>query len=102
MSFHMIATNDNPDMAALAYGPVVLVGDIGTEGITPPAPYAGNQNEFREFAVPDDVVTSLNTCGKKTDDWLVPVEGKPLVFKTSGVASREITLIPYYQIDKQR
>jgi hypothetical protein len=33
---------------------------------------------------------------------LIPVNGKQLVFKTTGVASKEITMIPYYQIDKQR
>jgi DUF1680 family protein len=102
MSLHLIATNDNPNMAAVVYGPIVLAGDLGTEGIESPAPYGKDQLDFRNTAVPDNIVTTLNINGKKLNDWLIPVNGKQLVFKTTGVASKEITMIPYYQIDKQR
>lgn len=102
MSLHFVATNDNPDMAAAVYGPIVLAGDMGTEGIVAPAPYAKDQLDFRSISVPDNIVTTLNINGRKLNDWLIPVNGKQLVFKTTGVASKEITMIPYYQIDKQR
>lgn len=102
MSLHLVATNDNPDMAAAVYGPIVLAGDMGIEGIVAPAPYAKDQLDFRNISVPDNIVTTLNINGRKLNDWLIPVNGKQLVFKTTGVASKEITMIPYYQIDKQR
>lgn len=102
MSLHLVATNDNPNMAAVVYGPIVLAGDMGTEGIVAPAPYAKDQLDFRNISVPDNIVTTLNINGRKLNDWLIPVNGKQLVFKTTGVASKEITMIPYYQIDKQR
>lgn len=102
MSLHLVTTNDNPDLATVLYGPVVLVGDMGTEGIPPAAPFAKDQLNYKDVPVPVDVITTLNCKGKKLTDWLVPVKDKPLVFKTSGVASRDITLLPYYQIDKQR
>jgi hypothetical protein len=102
MSLHLVATNDNSNMAAVVYGPIVLAGDLGTEGIESPAPYGKDQLDFRNTAVPDNIVTTLNINGKKLNDWLIPVNGKQLVFKTTGVASKEITMIPYYQIDKQR
>ena len=102
MSLRLVATNDNPNMAAVVYGPIVLAGDMGTEGIVAPAPYAKDQLDFRNFPVPDNIVTTLNINGRKINDWLIPVNGKQLVFKTTGVASKEITMIPYYQIDKQR
>lgn len=102
MSLHLVATNDNPDMAAAVYGPIVLAGDMGTDGIAAPAPYAKDQLDFRNISVPDNIVTTLNINGRKLNDWLIPVNGKQLVFKTTGVASKEITMIPYYQIDKQR
>lgn len=102
MSLHLMATNDNPNMAAVVYGPIVLAGDMGTEGIVAPAPYAKDQLDFRNISVPDNIVTTLNINGRKLNDWLIPVNGKQLVFKTTGVASKEITMIPYYQIDKQR
>ncbi len=102
MSLHLVATNDNPDMAAVVYGPIVLAGDMGTEGIVAPAPYAKDQLDFRNIPVPDNIITTLNINGRKLNDWLIPVNGKKLEFRTTGVASKEITMIPYYQIDKQR
>jgi uncharacterized protein len=102
MSLRLVATNDNPDLAAVVYGPLVLAGDMGTDGIQLPAPYAKDQLDFRSYPIPDNIITTLNIAGKKINDWLLPVNGKQLVFQTSGVASKEITMIPYYKIDKQR
>ena len=102
MSLHLVATNDNPDMAAVVYGPLVLAGDMGTEGMKAPEPFAKDQLDYRRIPVPNDIITSLNVNGRKLNDWLVPVNGKPLAFKTVGAASKEITMIPYYQIDEQR
>lgn len=102
MSLYLEATNDNPNMAAIVYGPIVLAGDMGTEGMESPAPFAYNQLDYKDNAVPSDIITALNINDRKLNDWLVPVNGKPLAFKIVGVASKEITLIPYNQIDKQR
>jgi uncharacterized protein len=102
MAMHLVATNDNPEMAAISYGPIILAGDMGTEGIEAPAPFADNQLDYKDVAVPDDVITVLNVNGRKINDWLVPLNGKPLVFKTAGITSQEVTMIPIYQIDKQR
>ena len=102
MSLHLVATNDNPDMAAVLYGPIVLAGDMGTEGMKAPEPFARDQLDYKDVPVPKDIITTLNVSGKKLGDWLVPQNGKPLDFKTVGVASKEITMIPYYQIDEQR
>ncbi|MGA9407006.1 MAG: beta-L-arabinofuranosidase domain-containing protein [Bacteroidota bacterium] len=102
MSLHLVATNDDPNTAAVLYGPIVLAGDMGTEGMEAPAPFAYNQLDYKDNPVPDDIVTTLNVNSRKIDDWLVSINGNPLAFKTVGVASKEITLIPFYQIDKQR
>jgi DUF1680 family protein len=102
MSLHLVATNDNPHMAAVVYGPIVLVGDMGTEGVEAPAPFAYNQLDYKDIPVPKDIITTLNVDGRNLSDWLVPANGRPLVYRTVGVASKEITMIPYYQIDKQR
>jgi DUF1680 family protein len=102
MSLRFVATNDNTNMAALAYGPIVLAGDMGTEGMQSPAPFAYSQLDYKDYSVPGDMVATLHVKGRKLKDWLVPVEGKPLVFKAVGVASKEITFIPYNEIDNQR
>jgi DUF1680 family protein len=102
MSLRLVATNDNPNVAAIAYGPIILAGDMGTEGITSPAPFANDQLDYEHYPVPANIITTLNVHGKQLSDWLVPVKDKPLEFKTSGVADKEITLIPFDEIDKQR
>ena len=104
MSLHLVATNDNPNMAAVVYGPVVLSGDMGTEGMEAPMPFAvkRDQNDYRNTPVPDNIISTLNISGNNLNTWLTPENGKPLVFKTKGVASKEITMIPYYQIARQR
>lgn len=102
MSLHLMATNDDPNMAAVLYGPIVLAGNMGTEGIKFPMPFAKDQLDYKNIPVPKDIITTLNIKGKKLDDCIVPVKGEPLTFKTVDVSSKEITLIPYYMIDEQR
>ncbi len=102
MSLHLAATNDNPDLAAIVYGPIVLAGDMGMEGMPVTAPFADNQLDYKDNVVPNDIITTLNISDQKLNDCVIPVKDKPLMFKTAGIASKEITLIPYYQIDKQR
>ena len=102
MSLHLMPTNDNSKVAAIAYGPLVLAGDMGTEGMKAPAPFAKDQLDYTNYNIPNDVTNSLSLKGRKLNDWLTPVPGEPLTFETKGVVARPITLIPYYQIDKQR
>jgi uncharacterized protein len=103
MTLHLIPTNDDPDKVAIAYGPIVLAGKMGTEGIISPAPYAPvDPHDFNNFKIPSDVISTLYTHGKSVSKWLNPVEGQSLVFKTSDVAEREITMIPYYQLHGER
>jgi DUF1680 family protein len=102
MSLRLAATNDNPNMVAVVYGPVVLAGDMGTEGMKFPAPFAYDQLDYKDTPVPRDILTTLNVNNRKLNDWLIPVNGKALEFKTIGAAAKEITLIPFNQIDKQR
>jgi hypothetical protein len=89
-------------MAAIAYGPVILAGDMGFEGIESPMPFARDQLDYKKIAVPEDIISTLNVNGKSLAEWVVPVKDKPLAFDIVNAASKEITLIPFYQVDKQR
>ena len=102
MSLHLVAANDNPDLAAVLYGPIVLAGDMGTEGMKAPEPFAKDQLDYKDVPVPEDIITTLNVKGRKLNDWLVPVYGRPMDFKTVDAASKQINMLPYYQIDEQR
>jgi uncharacterized protein len=102
MTLHLVPTNDNPNYAAVAYGPVVLVGNMGTEGVTAPAPFAKDQLDYKNYPVPSDITDTLKLNGKKLDDVVIPVDGKPLTFKTVSDSNKEIVFVPYYEIDKER
>lgn len=102
MSLHLVATNDDPNLAAVLYGPIVLAGDMGTGGMKAPMPFAKDQLDYKDVPVPKDIITTLNVKGRKLNDWLVPVKGKTLDFETVNAASKEVTMIPYYRIDEQR
>jgi DUF1680 family protein len=102
MTLHLVTTNDDPNMAAILYGPIVLAGDMGTEGMAAPAPFAHDQLDYKDYAVPADIITTLNVNNRKLNDWVIPVKDKPLAFNIVNAAPKEITLIPFYQVDKQR
>nr|WP_294950597.1 glycoside hydrolase family 127 protein [uncultured Mucilaginibacter sp.] len=102
MSLRLIPANDDAKVAAIAYGPLLLAGDMGTASITPPAPFAKDQLDFVKYTIPEDVISTVSVKNRKLTDWLTPVTGKQLTFQTKNAAARPLTLIPYYQVDKQR
>ncbi|WP_018615282.1 glycoside hydrolase family 127 protein [Segetibacter koreensis] len=104
MSLRLVGTPDNPNKAAIAYGPIVLAGAMGKEGIEAPAPYAKDQNDLNNYPVPDNLVHQLNTGGRTVTEWLKPANNaESLTFVTSSTANgKEISMIPYYKIHHQR
>jgi hypothetical protein len=104
MSLRLVATPDNPHKAAIAYGPIVLAGAMGTAGVEAPAPYAKDQNDLNNYPVPDNLVHELNTDGRTITEWLKPANNvEPLTFVTNGATNADaITMIPYYKIHHQR
>ncbi len=92
---------DNPTRAAICYGPVVLAGELGTGGITPPMPYAVKQSDFfNELSPPMPVLLA----GKRpVRDWLERVPGEALTFRTKGVGQpNDVTLVAFYKLLPQR
>ncbi len=103
MTLRLSGIAGNPGKAAVLYGPVLLAGVMGNEGMKSPAPYAADQDDYSELPVPGDIVTELRPDRTKLNKSVVPLKDEPLAFVTSnGVASREVKLIPYYKIHNQR
>jgi DUF1680 family protein len=102
MSLRMVATNDDPHIAAVAYGPVVLAGEMGREGLKEGPPLAHDTKDFAGTPVPPGLRDTLTTGGRKPEDWLTPVDNKPLVFATTGLPGPPVTLVPYYAISRGR
>jgi len=101
MSLHTEAMPDNPKMVAFMYGPIVLAGDLGKEGLDqarrygPSAPQVGRVKTPVVPAIVGDVST-LTTR-------LVPDNRGPLQFRTTRLTQpHEVTLLPFYRIVDQR
>jgi len=91
---------DDPHKIAIFYGPLVLGGELGTEGL-PPSLEARENGRFRK--VPDPEVPGLATGGQPIALWLKPVPGQSLTFRTVGVGRpRDVTLVPFYREYSER
>jgi len=78
MSLHLHRAADDAKSIAVMYGPLVLAGDLGHDGM-PPDDKVRNNNEF--FKTPDPVVPSLIGDSKSLDTWVKPVSNEPLAFE---------------------
>ena len=92
---------DNPNRVAVCYGPVVLAGELGSEGIVDPMPYARGQGDF--FKTKPAGMPVLVTDGRAVSEWVEPVDGQPLTFRTKGVGRpKDVTLAAFYKMTPQR
>lgn len=84
---------------ALLYGPIVLAGELGTNGM--PVPLARNQTDLN--TVPDPTVPVFVGDAADVLAHVEPVPDQPLTFHTKNLARPdEVTLIPFYQLHRQR
>ena len=82
--------SDEPGVQAFLYGPIVLAGDLGAQGLTE-ALIAGQQGPATSkipMSVPE-----LHASGKKLEDWIKRDGSAPLTFRTAGSGSG-VTLKP--------
>jgi len=90
------------DRAAVLYGPIVLVGALGKQGITPGADLHINERTIGD--VLNDAVDVPSFAGQL--DHLVeeikPTDS-PLTFRTEGIGRpADVTLVPYYRLAHER
>jgi uncharacterized protein len=89
MRLHIEAMPDDSKLQAVLYGPVVLAGDLGAEGLTPNMIVGPNAPRMRDLKID---VPSFSASGTSPDSWIKPA-GKPLTFRTTG-QQRDITMSP--------
>ncbi len=103
MALHVIPTNDNRNKVAIAYGPIVLAGEMGTEGFKDRAPYSNPRlhNDYYTYSynVPAGISTLLQLDKNKLTDAIKPVAGQLLTFKT---VKEGVVLRPLYDIHRER
>jgi DUF1680 family protein len=94
---------DDETLQAVLYGPLVLAGRLGTAGLTPGVlraePTAPRTvPEYKAEPVP---APAMHVVSDDPTSWVVPVEGRPLEFKTAGQA-QDIALVPLYRLFDER
>lgn len=103
MSLHLAAANDDANKAAVMYGPLVLAGKMGTEGMQSPAPFSDptihNDYYTYDYHVPAGLKTSLVIDKKNLANTFKKVDDKQLLFSSE---SNGVTLAPIHSIHRER
>jgi DUF1680 family protein len=102
MTLRTESLQDTTNTVALFYGPILLAGILGTNGM-PASDFAAGQLDLVGTAIPAVtvplVVADIPTLLSNT----VSTSDQPLTFQTKGLGQpREITLVPFYQVQHQR
>jgi len=101
MRLHIESMPDDPRLQAILYGPLVLAGDLGAEGLTEQL-ITGPMGP-RVQALPVEVPTfRAGPRGHPADpaSWIKPGDS-PLTFRTTG-QSKDVTLVPLNAIFDRR
>lgn len=110
MRLHIETLPNTPDRVAVLYGPVVLAGALGQEGMEFPMPFAKERMAYDTAPTPE--VPVIVADDRDASKWLRPVAGKPLtfaatrddLFRTVSGAKRAtpLQLRPFYDIWDER
>lgn len=97
MRLHVEAMPDDPKLQAFLYGPVVLAGDLGNEGLTEELIIGSNvpRPQKLPLAIPTFQASSADPAS-----WIKPA-GKPLTFRTTG-QQKDVTMMPINSIFDRR
>lgn len=98
MGLHLFPMPDDPNLAAIMFGPLVLAGELGAVDLPKEEIYGKYGPRVKPVPVPYFVgdIDDLNS-------WIQPVENEPLKFRTVNAGVPEdVTLIPFYRLFGQR
>jgi len=102
LSLHLHPMPDDPTLQAVMYGPLVLAGRLGTDGLTPATLRAEPTKprtvpEYHLDPVPAPAFTAPSGDPAR---WIQPA-GAPLRFRTVG-QTRDVEFLPFHQIFDER
>jgi hypothetical protein len=103
MSLHAVALPGDATLQAVMYGPLVLAGRLGTEGLDGRTLRAGptRPRTVPEYTTAAASVPVIATASPDPKSWLIHGGARPLEFRTVGQA-RELTLAPLNSILDER
>ena len=97
MQLHIEAMPDDPKTQAILYGPVVLAGDLGNEGLTPEMIVGPNAPRLQRLPIQ---VPTFQAASADPSSWIKPGD-RALTFHTTGQA-KDVTLAPLNSIFDRR
>lgn len=101
MKLHWESAPDNKNIAALLYGPVVLAGKLGTEGMKAPAPYSNPElyNDYYtyDYNIPENIENKAIVKSIKPERSFVK-KGDGLKF----ISDKGVELEPLFDVHRQR
>jgi hypothetical protein len=115
MNLHVESMPDDPTLQSFLYGPLVLAGDLGAEGLTRahiigPNLRVGAPNveqygsplgpTNRTPPTPDLEIPTFRATAAEPGSWIKPAN-TPMTFRTTG-QKRDVTLVPLYTIFDRR
>jgi DUF1680 family protein len=103
MSLHVAPMPDDDSVQAIMYGPLVLAGKLGTEGLTPAVLRAGptRPRTIPEYQAEPVAAPALEPAREALSDWIGPVPGRALEFRARG-QERDVTLVPLSGVFDER
>lgn len=105
MGLHSQGLPGDASQQAVLYGPMVLAGRLGSQGLTQQMRYDADQGEteLAPRGAPEGTMeVELKTQGDlRSVAWVEPVKGQPLVFRASGKGA-ETTLVPLNKVYDER
>jgi uncharacterized protein len=98
MHLHVETMPDERTTQAVLYGPLVLAGKLGSEGLTKDMIIGpmGPDVEKHPTQVPQ-----LRASKTGPDSWLKRADGEALEFRTNG-QKRDITFVPFDRVNGER
>lgn len=110
MNLRLEPLEDRQDLAAVKYGPVLLAGKLGREGMDKePIPYGGFEDfdgrwDHRRYEdMPTVDAPVLQVGSRAIRNWLKPSGETALVFRTDGVGNPDdVEMEPFYRVNHQR
>ena len=115
MRLRVEAMPDDPHLQAFLYGPLVLAGDLGGDGLTEqhiigPNLRVGAPNTEQYGSplgppatappVPAIEIPTFRAAGEDPGSWIKPAE-KPMTFRTAG-QTNDVTLVPLNSLLNRR
>ena len=98
MSLHLWKMPDDPHLAAVLYGPIVLAGELPTEDLAGEKVYGPYHSDGKPASTPDLVASEDHL-----ESWIKAAAGSSLTFQTVGAGRpNDVTLVPFHELFGKR